>query len=460
MTDIQARLLDEKLRRALRAKMRFKATVRQVIQNAPWLAGDVDDVDLDNLKRNAPILSRKVKMARGLTIQDKAVLRKQPEYRTDEEKNHLFNVIGGIKCFRCYARDIRYQLASVTYFEFYDKGRVLVRQGQEAHAMYFLLAGEISIRRKVYDEVSEEWTDKELGTMKNGDFFGDISLLHDVPRTATIVSIVACELLCLKKDDFDRILKDTVKKQWLEMQESMAKIPYFNDWDIATLRECCIYSKIKHYEKDTVILGDDAKQPSSIMIYFVVKGRCSIIEHLFITEYVQNGIKHYELYKHPKDEYNNKFANRRRIDDNDSDYVMSTARRKYVRKPSLKYGSLPPNVKIRFMQIATITEKGQFKEGKLFKNRRIIAQTPVTCLLIPSFWLEQHNKANIWERIYRHLEFRIPTTEKVFQSYVKNKKWLEYRTKMLHKVLSEKQYPNNTTILDVPYSLRILHEID
>lgn len=162
---------------------------------------------------------------------------------------------------------------------------------------------------------------------------------------------VACELLSLKKEDFDRILKETVKKQWLEMQEAMAKIPYFNDWDIPTLRECCIYSKIKHYEKDEVILGDDVRQPSSVMIYFVIKGKCSIIEHLFIKEYVKDGIKYYELFKHPKDEINNKLSNRRRLDDSDSDYAMATARTKYVRKPSIKYGPLPPYVNIRFMQV-------------------------------------------------------------------------------------------------------------
>lgn len=77
----------------------------------------------------------------------------------------------------------------MTYFEFFDKGRVLVRQDQEAHAMYFLLAGEVSIRRKVFDEVSGEWIEKEVGSKKSGDFFGDISLLHDVTRTATVITV-------------------------------------------------------------------------------------------------------------------------------------------------------------------------------------------------------------------------------------------------------------------------------
>jgi CRP-like cAMP-binding protein len=64
--------------------------------------------------------------------------------------------------------------------------------------MYFILKGnlEISINNRV------------VGSLKDGSFFGEVALLAQVPRTATIRAVTSSTLYCLQRSDFEEILKD------------------------------------------------------------------------------------------------------------------------------------------------------------------------------------------------------------------------------------------------------------
>lgn len=73
----------------------------------------------------------------------------------------------------------------------------VVRRGERADAMYFILSGEVMV--DIHPQP------KRLGP---GDYFGEIALLKHGPRTATVVSETDCGLLVLGTDDFERLLRD------------------------------------------------------------------------------------------------------------------------------------------------------------------------------------------------------------------------------------------------------------
>ncbi|KAK9694811.1 Cyclic nucleotide-binding domain [Popillia japonica] len=282
--------------RIIRARRRFKAIVRLVIANRRWLEDDQDEQLSGNVKRNVQLLTRKRAKKGLLTLQQKAILCKPAESRTEREKILLNRIIGGLKCFRKYPEHVKMQLAGVTYFMYFGPNRMIVRQSHEAHALYFILTGEVAVSITTYDPVIKEKVTITVGSMLPGSMFGEVSLLHDIPRTATITTVTPCELLCLKKADFDIVLKASVKEQWNEIQKAMSRFEYFDGWDEVAVRECCIYSKIKPYVRDQAILGDGQGIRSSV--YFVLKGQCKIIEHLLVTKsFDGRGRRHYSIYE-------------------------------------------------------------------------------------------------------------------------------------------------------------------
>lgn len=74
-------------------------------------------------------------------------------------------------------------------------GEFIVRKGDAGNSMYLISSGALTV------EVSDHTV--ELGS---GDFFGEISLLKDTPRTADVMADSFCDLLTLDRDDFQELL--------------------------------------------------------------------------------------------------------------------------------------------------------------------------------------------------------------------------------------------------------------
>ena len=70
-------------------------------------------------------------------------------------------------------------------------GEVVIRAGEAGDGFYLVGAGELDID-----------AGGRHATARRGDYFGEIALLHDVPRTATVTAAVDSRLLALHRDDF------------------------------------------------------------------------------------------------------------------------------------------------------------------------------------------------------------------------------------------------------------------
>lgn len=76
---------------------------------------------------------------------------------------------------------------------------VAVREGERGDAMYLILEGELRVR------VLRKGKESILATLKAGDFFGDISLLDEGPRSADVVANDRSTLLKISTTAFARI---------------------------------------------------------------------------------------------------------------------------------------------------------------------------------------------------------------------------------------------------------------
>jgi voltage-gated potassium channel len=87
-------------------------------------------------------------------------------------------------------------ISKLLHIRRFRKHEVIFREGTEGDAMYFILEGTILIRKK----------DQNI-YLKEGDFFGEISLIKKIPRTATVISKTRSELLELTRYDFQNFIR-------------------------------------------------------------------------------------------------------------------------------------------------------------------------------------------------------------------------------------------------------------
>ncbi len=71
-------------------------------------------------------------------------------------------------------------------------GETIVRQGDSGDVVYVIAAGTVDVSHDGH----------HLATLGKGEVFGEIALLRDVPRTATVIAHEECRLYTLQRDEF------------------------------------------------------------------------------------------------------------------------------------------------------------------------------------------------------------------------------------------------------------------
>lgn len=84
----------------------------------------------------------------------------------------------------------------------YEAGDTIIKQGDEGKLMYFLVEGE-AFASKVLEGASVE---EEVAQYKSGDYFGELSLLHNEPRQANVKARTACCCVTMNRHSFKRML--------------------------------------------------------------------------------------------------------------------------------------------------------------------------------------------------------------------------------------------------------------
>ena len=93
-----------------------------------------------------------------------------------------------------FIREIALEVHPVVYLS----GDYVFRAGDLAHEMYFVTSGELEVVSK---DGATVYT-----TLKEGDFFGEIALFRNAPRTASVRATRPCDLSRLDKETFGRVL--------------------------------------------------------------------------------------------------------------------------------------------------------------------------------------------------------------------------------------------------------------
>jgi len=95
------------------------------------------------------------------------------------------------------------RLARLASVRRYKPGSVIVRQDDTAVALYCVLSGGVRVERQGTSSDGQV----TLAEIPPGGFFGEMALLDDFPRSASVVATSATECALLSKWDFQKELK-------------------------------------------------------------------------------------------------------------------------------------------------------------------------------------------------------------------------------------------------------------
>lgn len=96
------------------------------------------------------------------------------------------------------------RIASAAREKSYPKNSVILFEDDPGDALYVVLTGQVKVVL-----IGEDGREVILSILKQGDFFGEMSLIDDQPRSAHVIATEESNLLVLRREEFRKCLEET-----------------------------------------------------------------------------------------------------------------------------------------------------------------------------------------------------------------------------------------------------------
>jgi len=84
-------------------------------------------------------------------------------------------------------------------------GTVIFKEGETGREMYVIQSGKVNISKKIRD------VEKVLATLVAGDFFGEMSILNNKPRSAAAIVLEEAKVLVVEPKMFESMIRNNVE---------------------------------------------------------------------------------------------------------------------------------------------------------------------------------------------------------------------------------------------------------
>jgi len=95
----------------------------------------------------------------------------------------------------------------------FPRGTTIIAAGDTTDALYIIISGRLKVMMS-----DDEGREVILSILGPNEYFGEMGLLDDHPRSANVVAIEPCELLTLSKRDFKQCLVDNFEMNMTVMR--------------------------------------------------------------------------------------------------------------------------------------------------------------------------------------------------------------------------------------------------
>ncbi|ESO89432.1 hypothetical protein LOTGIDRAFT_165029 [Lottia gigantea] len=395
----------------------------------------------------------------GLTRMARIALAKRQNERNDVDIMVLLEVINRMPFFQKYSMSIKRDLAKCLDYDKIDAGRVVIRQDHPGFRMYFVSSGCLGVRMQMMDPrtvtqcvlfcpfvrmgfvdtnctllgfILGEKIVRQIKEFTPGCYFGELALMRNIKRTATVYCKTNCELLSMTKDSFNKVLRDAWDYLRAERLEILKQSVYFQTWEPQQLEGLADVTELCDYPDNCTITGDHPGL--SEYVYFITKGNCVVVRRI---QMIRQKSPHLESTLHlPEDACGPSFFRK--------NYG------RYWRKQTHEY---------RFATMFILQTGDYFGVGENLTNTFVISKGKAQCLRVNSvqFEIQTHT-----EDLVKMAEVREPmlvSNQYLYSTLMATKAWNKYKKELVEEIASKRKVPTTTKMEDVPLSIRVAPQV-
>ncbi len=133
----------------------------------------------------------------------------RPETREDHATTQtlLASILASVPLFRKCTSEQLSMLVKYASEQVYPSGHVVTRQGEPPENLWVLLSGRV----RVVEATADGQAEMLLGEIGKAEIFGELGILRDQPRSATVIAVDRTHCLVLRQRDFLAVLEDSAE---------------------------------------------------------------------------------------------------------------------------------------------------------------------------------------------------------------------------------------------------------
>jgi len=376
----------------------------------------------DGMTFNANLYRAGASGAAGLAKKARHIFEKSYWKRTDDDIDVLYPIVDHLKYFENFSVSAKRELARVVGFQTYENDRVIIKEGHKGTFIYFIVSGSVSVSVSYSDKNSDEVKSMVVAKLPPGTSFGELALIQDCTRSATVTCIGTSEFLTINKNELEIAQKRSYEKEIKERQSIISSSKYFKGWTDNEIDLAVLNSKVLTYEKDQIILGNLTWDPPEFF-YLLINGHCKIIKKLMVGE--------------------------------TRSHIRPTQKQLKFVNSETEIGP-EQTLASRLLDIGSLNEGELFCCGEDLKSTYVLACSKVRCLVISGYILDTFDRmartsgnieAYTTNRLKDEAANHVMSDEEAFDSWMINVRWNTYKKKLVRAATSNSKRRSNQNML-------------
>jgi cAMP-dependent protein kinase regulator len=147
-----------------------------------------------------------------------------------------------------------------------EQGQRIIQQGDDGESMFLIEEGKVECLKVI------DGAETVVKTCMTGDVFGELALLYNCPRAASVQAVEAAVMWELDRETFNRIVKDSAAQKRNTYKDFLKKVPLFmtvDDYDLMTIADACKVEVVEGQGTEVIKQGDVGDK-----FFIVLEGEC------------------------------------------------------------------------------------------------------------------------------------------------------------------------------------------
>ena len=147
----------------------------------------------------------------------------------------------------------------------------VIRQGEDGFELYIVGEGQLRCSKRFPGKTEETF----LKVYQPGEYFGELALLYNVPRAASITAISPATLYSLDRECFNHIVKDAAIKNRNLFEQFLSEVELLKSLDNYERSKLCDCLKVQIFEEGQRVIREGEKGAT---FYLIIEGEADALK--------------------------------------------------------------------------------------------------------------------------------------------------------------------------------------